>query len=85
MPFGIRESTDGIRENPLVYYHKLERHGFKQIKQEFMNYHPEIPLLSSDDPDDPQRVRLDTLNWAIEARWRLMFQCSMFAIQAMRI
>jgi len=74
-----------IRENPLSYALKLERLGFRQVRQEFMNFHAEIPLLSVDDPDDMQRERPDTLNWPPEDRWRLMFQCSMFGVRAIAI
>jgi ubiquinone/menaquinone biosynthesis C-methylase UbiE len=71
-----------IRENPLAYEAKLSQLGFKQVQQEFMNYHAIPPLLSGDDPDDMERVRANTLDWPADDRWRLAFQCSMFGVRA---
>jgi len=74
-----------IRENPLAYAHKLARFGFREARQEFMNFHPEPPLLSTEDPDDMDRVRRETLDWPVAERWKLAFQCSMFASASIRI
>lgn len=73
-----------IRENPLTYRHKLAAHGFREDRQEFMNFHPVPPLLSTDDPDDMDRPKRDTLDWPAAERWKLMFQCSMFGVRAIR-
>lgn len=74
-----------IRENPLGYAAKLARYGFRETRQEFMNFHPVPPLLSHDDPDDMDRERRDTLGWPDGERWKLAFQCSMFASASTRL
>jgi SAM-dependent methyltransferase len=74
-----------IRENPLAYGHKLAGFGFRETRQEFMNFHPMPPLLSTDDPDDMDRPRRDTLDWPDAERWKLAFQCSMFASASLRV
>lgn len=67
-----------IRENPLSYRHKLARYGFREERQEYINWHTKLPLL---DPTMASRQRLfpKTLDMPEDQRWRLMFQCSMFA------
>jgi ubiquinone/menaquinone biosynthesis C-methylase UbiE len=74
-----------IRENPLAYAHKLAQFGFRETRQEFMNFHAVPPLLSTEDPDDMDRARRDTLDWPAAERWKLAFQCSMFASASMRM
>lgn len=74
-----------IRENPLAYAHKLATFGFRETRQEFMNFHAVPPLLSTEDPDDMDRPRRDTLDWPAAERWKLAFQCSMFASASTRI
>jgi ubiquinone/menaquinone biosynthesis C-methylase UbiE len=73
-----------IRENPLAYAHKLAGFGFRETRQEFMNFHAVPPLLSTDDPDDMDRPRRETLDWPGAERWKLAFQCSMFASASLR-
>jgi ubiquinone/menaquinone biosynthesis C-methylase UbiE len=74
-----------IRENPLAYAAKLARLGFRETRQEFINFHPMPPLLSTADPDDMDRARRETLDWPDSERWKLTFQCSMFASASLRI
>jgi ubiquinone/menaquinone biosynthesis C-methylase UbiE len=74
-----------IRENPLAYAGKLARSGFRETRQEFMNFHAVPPLLSTDDPDDMDRKRCVTLDWPDAERWKLAFQCSMFASASLRV
>jgi hypothetical protein len=50
-----------------------------------MNFHAVPPLLSTDDPNDMDRKRRDTLEWPNAERWKLAFQCSMFASASLRI
>jgi SAM-dependent methyltransferase len=68
--------TYNVRENPLAYAGKLRNHGFRETRQEFMNWHDRPPLL--DAPGTPRMFR-DTLDWPETERWKLAFQCSMFA------
>jgi 2-polyprenyl-3-methyl-5-hydroxy-6-metoxy-1,4-benzoquinol methylase len=77
-------SSFNIRENPLSYGAKIARYGFREERQEFINYHAMPPLLSGENPDDMKRARPDTLSWPEADRWRLMFQCSMFGSRAVR-
>jgi ubiquinone/menaquinone biosynthesis C-methylase UbiE len=78
-------SSFNIRENPLSYASKLAAYGFREERQEFMNRHLLPPLLSEDDPDDMQRERPETLDLPMDERWKLFFQCSMFASKAVRV
>lgn len=75
-----------IRENPLNYRYKLAQYGFKEVRQEFINFHPLPPLLM--DPqgfvDIDKREYLDTLGWNKQDRWKLMFQCSMFGSHSIK-
>lgn len=81
-----RRTTFNVRENPLNYRYKLERYGFEEAQQEFANFHPLPPLLM--DPagfaDIDARTYADTLDWPAEQRWKLLFQCSMFGVRAVR-
>jgi SAM-dependent methyltransferase len=73
-------TTYNIRENPLTYAGKLERYGFHEERQGFINHHALPPLLG------PQaETRLDTLNVPESERWKLRFQCSTFGSRSMRI
>jgi SAM-dependent methyltransferase len=78
-------SSFNVRENPLSYSCKLARYGLRQERQEFINYHALPPLLSGENPDDMSRPKRDTLNWSEADRWKLMFNCSMFGVRAIRI
>lgn len=65
--------TYNIRENPLSYQFKLAKYGFLEKKQEFINLHPLPPRLIPQPKSYP-----DTLSWAIEEKWKLMFLCSIY-------
>jgi 2-polyprenyl-3-methyl-5-hydroxy-6-metoxy-1,4-benzoquinol methylase len=79
--------TFSIRENPLSYGAKLARLGFREVRQEFMSFHPKPPLLIPGwAPDDiNSREYRSTLDWPAEERWKLMFQCSMFGSHAQSV
>lgn len=74
-----------IRENPLAYPAKLAGVDFTVERMEFINRHAQPPLLSGDDPDDMARERPDTLAVDEAERWKLIFQCSMFGVRAVRV
>jgi SAM-dependent methyltransferase len=77
--------TFNIRENPLSYPHRLEALGFRVERMEFINFHPTPPLLTTVDYDDiNSRGYLNTLAVPQGERWKLMFQCSMFGVRAIR-
>ncbi len=65
-----------VRENPLSYRYKLDRYGFREIAQDFANYHTSPPLLAKN------RTYPDTSRVPDEHRWKLMFMCSMFGVTA---
>ena len=67
-----------IRENPLVYKHKLVRYGFREVKQEFINLHVSPPPLLQN-KDYP-----NTLRWNEDERWKLVFLCSTFGSRSIR-
>lgn len=78
--------TFNIRENPLSYPDRLAALGFRVERMEFINFHPEPPLLTTIDYDDiNSREYLDTLAVPAAERWKLMFQCSMFGVRAVRL
>ncbi|MBE0533508.1 MAG: class I SAM-dependent methyltransferase [Rhodospirillales bacterium] len=62
-----------IRENPLSYRFKLQKWGFEECRQEFINLHPMPPSLI-----EGERSYLDTLKVRDEDRWKLIFTCSTF-------
>lgn len=67
-------ATYNIRENPLTYSRKLARFGFREDRQEFINWHDQPPMLGKDDT-----TLRDTLSVDQSERWKLMFRCSTFA------
>jgi 2-polyprenyl-3-methyl-5-hydroxy-6-metoxy-1,4-benzoquinol methylase len=73
--------TFNVRENPLAYRFKLAAYGLEEVRQEFINLHPAPPLLM--DPrgfeEIDTRDYAKTLDWPETERWKLLFQCSMFA------
>lgn len=75
------KASFSTRENPLTYEGKVSQLGFKEEKRVFANYHPVPPLLST--PEENVNPNLkefrDTLNWSEEDKWKLLFQCSIFA------
>lgn len=75
-----------IRENPLNYRYKLAQYGFKEIQQEFMNFHPLPPLLMDPEGfvDIDKREYPNTLGWNEQDKWKLMFQCSMFGSRSIK-
>lgn len=76
-------TTFNVRENPLAYEDKLAPYGLKIERMEFINMHVQPPLLTSTDYDDiDSREYPDTLE--VQPRWKLMFQCSMFGVRAVR-
>lgn len=69
-----------VRENPLNYGFKLAKHGFTEIRQEYMNWHEApTPLLPGGDNACEGRTFPDTLDLPESERWKLLFTCSMFA------
>jgi len=90
--------TYNVRENPLSYRHKLARYGFKETRQEFINFHRAPPLAleqalirgvvyqknSSKWHLLNQKEYPDTLGWPEEERWKLMFSCSTFGSCAIK-
>lgn len=71
--------TYNVRENPLAYRFKLDRYGFVEQRQEFVNLHIAPPPLLPKDKSYP-----DTLSWNEEEKWKLMFICSTFGSQSTR-
>lgn len=76
----------GVRENPLSYRFKLDRAGFRELRQEFSILHPLPPLLTPqiDFDDINSRSYPETTGWPEEQRWKLMFQCSIFGSLSMK-
>jgi len=72
-------STYNVRENPLTYRFKLDRHGFIETRQEFINLHSAPPPLLGKDKSYPS-----TLSWREEDRWKLMFICSTYGSLSIR-
>jgi SAM-dependent methyltransferase len=68
------------RENPLAYGARLKRFSLFEERQEFAILHPRPPLLMPGfNPDDlAAREMEDTIGWAEDVRWKLMFMCSVF-------
>lgn len=62
-------ATYNIRENPLTYHSKLERYGFREDKQAFINLHEQPPLMG----------KSDEMRDTLRDDWTLMFRCSTFA------
>lgn len=79
-----------VRENPLNYRFKLDRYGFEETRQEFINFHQAPPALidqalSSGTGGGERQQDIwkrkgypDTLGWPVEDRWKLMFLCSTY-------
>ena len=65
-------TTYNIRENPLCYKFKLANFGFEEIGQRFSNLHEKLPGLQT------QKNYPDTLNFAEDSIWKLMFKCSTY-------
>jgi SAM-dependent methyltransferase len=81
-----RRLTFNIRENPLSYPDRMAALGFRIERMEFINFHTAPPLLTTIDYDDiNSREYLDTLTVPQGERWKLMFQCSMFGVRAVRL
>ncbi|MCS5707678.1 class I SAM-dependent methyltransferase [Candidatus Berkiella cookevillensis] len=81
-PQAPQKISANIRENPLSYKFKMNNFGFVEEKQAFANYHEMPPLLMEERlfiKDINDRVYQDTTNWPDEEKWKLFFQCSMFA------
>ena len=75
-----------IRENPMSYPAKLAARGFALERIEFINFHEQPPLLTDINYDDiNSRTYRDTLAVPAGERWKLMFQCSMFGVRAVRL
>jgi len=72
-------STYNVRENPLAYKYKLQRYGFSETRQEFINLHVAPPPLLEKDKFYP-----DTLFWKEEEKWKLMFICSTYGSLSVR-
>jgi SAM-dependent methyltransferase len=71
--------TYNVRENPLSYKFKLDRYGFTELQQEFINLHNAPPRFLVDGKSYP-----DTLNWKAEEKWKLMFTCSTYGSLSIR-
>jgi SAM-dependent methyltransferase len=75
------KASFSTRENPLTYEHKVSELGFLEEKRVFANYHPIPPPLSP--PEERANPNLkefrNTLDWPEEDKWKLLFQCSIFA------
>ncbi len=67
-----------VRENPLAYKYKLARHGFRELRQEFVNLHVAPPPLLKD-KSYPNTLTIDK-----DKKWKLMFVCSTFGSCAIR-
>jgi SAM-dependent methyltransferase len=69
------------RENSLNYERKVLGLGFSEEQRVFANYHPTPPPLSP--PAERSNPNLkefrNTLDWPEEDKWKLLFQCSIFA------
>ena len=72
--------TYNVRENPLTYRFKLTKYGFIEQRQEFSNLHTAPPSLLPKDKSYP-----DTLSWKEEEKWKLMFICSTYGSQSIRM
>jgi SAM-dependent methyltransferase len=75
------KASFATRENPLIYERKVLELGFREEKRVFANYHPVPPPLSP--PNERANPNLkefrNTLEWPEEDKWKLLFQCSIFA------
>lgn len=76
----------GVRENLLAYRFKLEKFGFRELRQEFAILHRLPPLLTPqiNFDDINSREYPDTTGWPEDQRWKLMFMCSMFGSCSVR-
>lgn len=71
--------TYNVRENPLSYKFKLEKLGFIEQQQEFINLHLAPPAILGKNKSFP-----DTLSMSPDDRWKLMFTCSTYGSRSMR-
>lgn len=67
-----------IRENPLCYKFKLQKYGFEEISQEFINFHKAPPAMLD------IRSYPDT-NVEEDEKWKLMFQCSTYGSCSVKV
>ena len=72
-------SSYNVRENPLSYKFKLDRYGFTEVQQEFINLHNAPPRLLEGGKSYP-----NTLAWNKEDKWKLMFTCSTYGSLSIR-
>ena len=77
-PQGSKALPLPLRENPLNYRFKLERYGFDEARQEFVNRHEAPP------PILWEQTYPDTLGMSPEERWKLLFVCSTFVSLSIR-
>jgi ubiquinone/menaquinone biosynthesis C-methylase UbiE len=75
-----------VRENPLAYRFKLQRFGFREIRQEFAILHSLPPLLTPEINFDDINSRQypNTIDWPEAERWKLMFACSIFGSHSIK-
>ena len=68
-------------ENPLTYENKVSGLGFLEEKRAFANYHPIPPPLSPQEERENPNLKeyRNTIDWPEEEKWKLLFQCSIFA------
>ncbi len=68
--------------NPFEVGPLFERHGFCDIRLLWYHYHPAMPYL---EPDDPDEFRREAISLEREpSNWRGFFLCSAFVVEATR-
>lgn len=79
-----RENWFSIRENPLSYGEKLRDLGFREQRQEYINFHDRPPPLESPShwADLDAKGFRSTLDVPCGDRWKLLFQCSQFVSES---
>lgn len=76
-------TTYNVRENPLVYRHKLLDYGFTEVNQLFSNLYDLPPLALKLNKSDSsfnfdEKKYPDTINIEEMEKWKLMFICSTY-------
>lgn len=72
------KASYNVRENPLCYKHKLQKYGFSEIRQEYINLHDAPPGFLN------VKGYPSTLIYSEEQKWKLMFTCSTFGSLSIR-
>lgn len=75
------KASFSTRENPLNYENKVSGLGFLEEKRVFANYHPIPPPLSPQEERENPNLKeyRNTIDWPEKDKWKLLFQCSIFA------